>query len=80
MTEQLLNREQAAAYLTERLPFTVSSTILANVASRGCGPAYRIWNGRGSGRGGRGRFAVYRPTDLDAWIEKQLYDPKKAVA
>ncbi len=70
-----LNREQAAAYISQRVGVRITSTILANRASLGTGPSYRIWNGRGSGRGGRGRYAVYKPADLDLWIEANLHDP-----
>lgn len=76
ITPAWLNREQAAAYITRRVGILVTATILANKASVGNGPAYRIWGGKGgTGRGGRGRFAVYRPADLDAWIETQFHEP-----
>jgi hypothetical protein len=71
-----LNRQQAAAYISARVGVPFSVSLLANRASIGDGPPYRIWGGKGStGRGGRGRYAVYRPADLDAWIETQFHDP-----
>ena len=71
-----LNREQAADYIARRVGVPITATVLANKASEGNGPVYRIWGGKGgTGRGGRGRYAVYRPADLDAWIETQFHDP-----
>jgi len=71
-----LSREQAAAYITQRIGVLITSSVLANKASEGNGPPYRIWGGRGGlGRGGRGRYAVYKPADLDAWIETQFHEP-----
>jgi hypothetical protein len=70
-----LNREQAAAYISRQVGVPMTATILANRASRGDGPPYRIWAGKGSLKGGSGRYAVYRPADLDAWIETQFRDP-----
>ncbi len=71
-----LSREQAAAYISHRVGVPITATVLANKASTGDGPPYRIWGGKGGlGRGGRGRYAVYRPADLDTWIETQFHDP-----
>ena len=69
---QLLNRKEAAAYISARIGGAISVGTLARLASDGAGPPYRMWGGR---RGGQGRWAVYRPADLDAWIESQLCEP-----
>ena len=68
----LLNRKEAAAYISARIGGAISVGTLARLASDGAGPPYRMWGGR---RGGQGRWAVYRPADLDAWIESQLCEP-----
>ena len=75
MPEIYLNREQAAEYISSRVGIRFSPHSLAQRASTGTGPPYRIWGGRGPSRGGRGRFAVYRPADLDLWIEQQFHEP-----
>lgn len=69
---RLLNRKEAAAYISARIGGTISVGTLAHLASDGTGPRYRMWAGR---RGGQGRWAVYRPDDLDTWIESQLCEP-----
>lgn len=76
--QAVLTREQAAAYVNERLGFeAITSTALANKASTGGGPRYRIWGRKTPGRGGRGRFAVYTAADLDEWIAEQFHDPQE---
>jgi hypothetical protein len=56
--ETLLSREAAARALTE-VGYVTSPSTLATKATRGNGPAYRIF----------GKRAVYRWGDLIAWAE-----------
>lgn len=70
-----LTRQQAADYIRERLGVPMTADILARRASDGDGPRYFFWGIKRSGHGGRGRWAVYHPADLDAWIATQFYDP-----
>jgi hypothetical protein len=71
-TSDLLNREQAAAYIARRVGITMTASALAYRASAGTGPRYSMFGGA---RGGWGRIAVYRVSDLDDWILSQLHDP-----
>ena len=76
-----LNREQASEYIFRRTGVRISAQALASRAtarSNAAGPPYRIWSPAGRVRGGRGRFALYKPADLDAWIETQLQEPSAA--
>lgn len=59
--DNLLNRDQAAAFVRERYGHC-SRSRLAVMAVTGEGPAYRIFGNR----------AVYEPADLIAWAEARL--------
>lgn len=72
---KLLSREQAAEYIQSIIGIRTTTTMLANWASNNSGPKYKIWRGRGTGRGGRGRYAVYEQANLDSWIESNLIEP-----
>lgn len=73
-----LNRAQAAVYISDQLGISVSADSLAQRASKGTGPRYRIFGGLDCrGRGGYGRPALYTYDDLDAWIEAQLQPPTR---
>jgi hypothetical protein len=48
--------------LAERWGLRYSPTTLANMARKGTGPVYRL----------RGKFAVYKETDLDAWGQLRI--------
>ncbi len=63
-SDALLNRQDAAAALT-RAGFRISPATLATKASRGGGPAYRLF----------GRVPVYRWNDLITWAEGRMSDP-----
>ena len=56
--DTLLSREGAARALTAA-GYVTSPATLATKATRGCGPAYRIY----------GKRAIYRWGDLIAWAE-----------
>ena len=77
-TIEWLNREQAAEYIFRRCGVPISAQALASKASEGTGPPYRIWSGHRPSRGGRGRFAVYRPADLDVWMDQQIHEVRRS--
>lgn len=58
--KKYLTRSEAAQYLTERGARTAKGT-LQKLASVGGGPVYRVF----------GRNALYRPEDLDAWVDSK---------
>jgi hypothetical protein len=59
---RLLRRKEAARYLTEVRGLPVAPQTLAKLAVIGGGPAFRKF----------GRYPVYSPTDLEAWVESKL--------
>lgn len=64
--DRVLNRSEAAEYLTER-GFKVSKTTLQKLVTVGGGPVYRRF----------GHRAVYRKSDLDIWVQERLSDPAR---
>jgi hypothetical protein len=66
-TPTFLNREDAAAWLrADGLRCTPQG--LADAATKGIGPRYSVIHGR----------AVYRVTDLRAWVEQEAARPPRA--
>lgn len=65
MLAKYLERSEAAQYLTDR-GLRTSKNTLQKYATVGGGPMYRRFGNR----------AVYTATDLDAWAEKKLTDPR----
>ena len=59
---QLLDRSDAAEYLTSSLGRRVTAEQLAKLASAETGPPYTIFLGR----------AVYKPSTLDSWVAQIL--------
>lgn len=59
--EKLLTRKQAAMWLQDRIQCG-SNSWLARLAVVGSGPAYAIV----------GKKALYRPSDLETWVEERL--------
>ena len=57
-TSRPLRRVEAAAYIRDRYNLPCEASSLRTVACKGTGPAFR--------RGGR--FPLYSPVDLDAWV------------
>lgn len=73
-SERLYNREEAAAYLSEKMRGNITVNTLAYLRSRG--PRYRYFRGTKLGTGGGyGRWVVYTQQALDEWAEAQLFDP-----
>ena len=58
LTKRYLTREEAAQYLTD-LGVGIAATTLQKMASEGGGPAYRVI----------GRKALYKPAELEAWVD-----------
>jgi len=55
-------RSQAANYVTDTYNVPCSSRTLAKLACVGGGPLYRL----------AGRFPLYEPEDLDAWVRARM--------
>lgn len=71
---QYMTREEAAAYLSDRLRGPINAKQMSGWGSKG--PPYKMFRGAATlRRGGRGRWALYTMADLDAWIEAQLTEP-----
>jgi hypothetical protein len=68
MTGQYLNRDEAAAYLTD-IGCRIKPSTLATLASRGGGPLFAY----------RGRNLFYELADLDAWAASRL-SPKTDIS
>jgi hypothetical protein len=69
-----LTREEAAAYLTEKLRGPINAKQMSHWGSNG--PRYKLFRGNKAKRGGGwGRWALYTTADLDTWAEAQLRDP-----
>jgi hypothetical protein len=66
---RLLERKEAAAYLTSRW-FRISHRTLADMASADKGPTYVVTEPSG------GR-ALYSKADLDTWAQQRLQPPPK---
>lgn len=64
--DQLLGREDAAAFVTAR-GFKTSKRTLEKLACLGGGPIMRSW----------GRRVLYRKSDLIAWAESRLSPPRR---
>ena len=62
-TRKLLNRKEAAAYITANF-YKVSARTLAIYASNDEGPPYRILGGA----------AHYTQADIDAWVDNPAHD------
>lgn len=63
--EQSRTRAAAAQYLRDRHHLRVSNAYLAQLASEGTGPPYRLVQGR----------AFYCIGDLDAWADSLIGNP-----
>lgn len=68
-TETYLRRDQAAAYLQSRYGAYTAET-LAKLACIGGGPRFRRI----------GRYPVYTPGDLDAWMLGRMSKPVESTA
>ena len=69
MPKEYLSRPEAADYLTERgLPTTKNT--LQKFACKGGGPPYELYGNR----------SVYRPPNLDSWVEQKLSTPKRSTS
>lgn len=69
MTQEYLERAEAAEYLTAR-GLRTSKNTLQKYATVGGGPVYRRFGAR----------AVYTAADLDAWAEKKLSAPRASTS
>lgn len=67
---KFLRRADAAKYVREKWGMPCSAKWLAKLAVVGGGPIYRK----------AGRFPLYRPTDLDAWVEDRLDAPRRSTS
>ena len=67
--DALLRRRAAAEALTE-MGFPTSEKTLATKATRGGGPAYRLF----------GRIPLYRWGDLLDWAESRLSPPRRSAS
>ena len=63
---RFLRRKQAADYISRSWGIPLSPRTLAKLAVVGGGPPFRK----------AGRFPMYEPADLDAWVERRL-GPKR---
>jgi hypothetical protein len=63
---RFLRRKQAADHISRVWGIPISPRTLAKLAVVGGGPMFRK----------AGRFPMYEPADLDAWIERRL-GPKR---
>jgi hypothetical protein len=61
-----LSRPEASDYLFDRWSVKYSKGTLAKLAVTGGGPTYRLINGY---------RALYKPEDLDSWVESRLSAP-----
>ncbi len=59
---RMLRRKEAARYLAEVRGVPIAPQTLAKLAVIGGGPTFRKF----------GRFPVYRPADLDEWVDAKL--------
>jgi hypothetical protein len=74
VAQTYMTREEAAAYLSERLRGTFNAKQISKWGDKG--PRYRLFRGNKAARGGGwGRWALYTAEDLEAWIETQLVEP-----
>jgi hypothetical protein len=67
--ERLLNRKDAAQYLTER-GYKTAPTTLAKLACLGGGPSFRSF----------GRKPLYREADLLAWAHARTTGPRRSTS
>lgn len=65
ITELMLERIDAAAFIRETLGVPVEATDLERAAQAGNGPPFRRW----------GRKALYTRADLGAWARQRLSPP-----
>lgn len=72
--QQYLTREEAAAYLSNKLRGPINARQMSHWGRKG--PRYFLFRGNKAARGGGwGRWALYTIADLDTWAEAQLKDP-----
>jgi hypothetical protein len=69
-TPTLLRRRDASRYLRERYGFPYAPQTLAKLACIGGGPRFMKW----------GRWPVYSPDDLDAWVASKLTGPLESTS
>lgn len=62
---RFMTREAAAAFIMEERGVPITPNGLRDHASKGRGPKYSIINGR----------ALYKPSDLLAWVDAQAAKP-----
>ena len=67
LPQKFLRRDEAAAYVCKRWGQPCSRGLLAKLAVSGDGPLYRT----------AGRFPLYSESDLDAWAESRLSEPRR---
>lgn len=60
-----LRRKEASEYLKLKHGLTVAASTLAKFAVTGGGPAFQKF----------GRLPLYRPQDLDRWVNERLGEP-----
>lgn len=65
-----LRRSEVPAYLMEKHGVPIAVATLNKLASIGGGPAMQY----------AGRIPLYRPEDLDAWVEQRLSRPVSSTA
>ena len=61
-----VNRDDAAAYISERHRLGCTRQYLARLASKGGGPPFRRLNGR---------WPIYKKSDLDVWAATRVSEP-----
>ena len=64
---KFLRRDDAAAHVRNRWGQPCSRGLLAKLAVCGGGPLYRT----------AGRFPLYSESDLDAWAESRISEPRR---
>lgn len=69
-SRRYLRRVDAARYVREQWGIPCSYRWLAKLAVTGDGPIFRK----------AGRFPVYLPTDLDAWAEGRIGEPRRSTS
>ena len=60
-------RALAAQYLKEKHGFPCSAGTLANYATQGSGPRFKL----------SGRWPIYNSADLDDWAESRISEPRR---